>query len=513
MVRNCVARVKVDHFVNTQIGTNFLLLSFTLLSLLIATLLLSKGVTKDRVFYSRVAGLALGCFGTLLVGVSLLSETGSTPIDLTNDPFSHSRYLLAGRLLCFFAIACQPLMFCALRVSARACQFATVGLALALVCFLVVIKVIALGDHYLLHLVVIHSFTMAISLWLLIEIALLRKSISTSTLSIMVAVVIATLIVYAIWVVIILLYMFEIKLFALTQYQMNQWDQYFRFLRGSLFIVSEIVLFVFWLQTRSSIALTEAKNKESIFNLLTEKDKLISHLVNTRALVETGALSAGVAHELNQFLARIQINSEEADSLIEKDSTSEQARDSLVRIQDSVRAASEVITGIKKLFSKTDSEFSKIKIDQFLAESVDIYSERARQAEVSLDVSLTADCEWLVSETLLRQVMSNLVSNAIESLDSITKPEKKILIKSCVRDKCLCIDVIDNGPGVASNKRQNLFSLFATTKKNGAGVGLWLSKSIIEQHAGRIYYAIGLEGESIFSIELPNVSIRQSNTR
>lgn len=498
---------------NTQIGTNFLLMSFTLLSLLTATLLLSKGVTKDRVFYSRVAGLALGCFGTLLVGVSLLPDTGSTPIDLTDDPFSHSRYLLAGRLLCFFAIACQPLMFCAVRVSPRVYQFAVVGLTLALVCFLVVIKVITLGDHYLLQLMVTHSFTMAISLWLLIEIALLRKSTPTSTVNIMLTVVIVTLIVYAVWVAIILSDMFEIKPFALTQYQMNQWDLYFRFLRASLFIVSEIVIFVFWLQTRSSIALTEAKNKESILKLLAEKDKLISHLVNTRALVETGALSAGVAHELNQFLARIQINSEEADSLIEKDSTSEPARDSLVRIQDSVRAASEVITGIKKLFSKTDPEVSQIKIDRFLAETVDIYSERARQAEVSLDVSLAADCDWLVSEALLRQVIGNLVSNAIESLDSISKPEKKILIKSFLRDKCLCIDVIDNGSGVASNKRHNLFSLFATTKKNGAGVGLWLSKSIIEQHAGRIYYAEGLEGETIFSIELPDTSIRQSNTR
>lgn len=498
---------------NTQVGTNFLLMSFTLLSLLIATLLFSKGVTKDRVFYTRAAGLALGCFGTLQVGVSLLSETGSMAIDLTDDPFSHSPYMLAGRLLCFFAIACQPLMFCALRVSTRVYQFAAVGLTLALVCFLVVIKVITLGDHYLPQLMVTHSFTMAISLWLLFEIALRRKSTPTLTLGIMATVATITFVVYAVWVVIILLNMLEIKSLALTQYQMNQWDLYFRFLRASLFIVTEIVIFVFWLQTRSSIALTEEKNKESIFNLLAEKDKLISHLVNTRALVETGALSAGVAHELNQFLARIQINSEEADSLIEKDSTSEHARDSLVRIQDSVRAASEVITGIKKLFSKTDPEFSQIKIDQFLAETVDIYSQRARQAEVSLGFSLATDCEWLVSETLLRQVIGNLIANAIDSLDSISKPEKKILIKSFVRDNRLCIDVLDNGPGVASNKRQNLFSLFATTKKNGAGVGLWLSKSIIEQHAGRIYYAEGLEGEATFSIEIPDASKRQSNTR
>jgi signal transduction histidine kinase len=298
--------------------------------------------------------------------------------------------------------------------------------------------------------------------------------------------------------------MFGIEPVSLSQDQFNQCDLYFRFLRGSLFIVSEIVIFVYWLQTQSTIALTEAKNKESIFNLLAEKDKLIAHLVNTRALVETGALSAGVAHEINQFLTRIQLNSEEAESFLGKTPVPSQVQDALLRIQDSVRDASKVISSIKKLFSKTDPEYSMTRIDVLLSEMVDIYFERAQQSRIRIETQLEAERVWQVSDTLLRQVIGNLIVNAIEALEPAVHLNKKILILSYVRDRHLCIDVIDNGPGVAPNKIHNLFSLFDTNKSNGSGVGLWLSLCIIEQHSGRINYSEALNGGAVFSIAIPD---------
>jgi C4-dicarboxylate-specific signal transduction histidine kinase len=280
-----------------------------------------------------------------------------------------------------------------------------------------------------------------------------------------------------------------------------------------LFIVSEIVIFVYWLQTQSTIALTEAKNKQAIFNLLAEKDKLIAHLVNTRALIETGALSAGVAHEINQFLTRIQLNSEEAESLLDQASAPKQVQDSLLRIQDSVRDASKVISSIKKLFSKTDPEYSMTRIDVLVLDMVDIYFERAQQSHIRFETKLESERVWMVSDTLLRQVMGNLITNAIEALESVVSLDKKILIQFYVKDQCLCIDVIDNGPGVAPNKIHNLFSLFDTNKSNGSGVGLWLSMCIIEQHSGRIHYSEALNGGAVFSIDIPDIPQVESKSQ
>lgn len=490
---------------STQAGTNFLLTSFTLLSLLVSTLVLSKGIKKNRVLYAWVIGLGLGCLGTLQIGMSFLLENNSTFLDLTNDPFTRSPYVLSGLFFYLIALACQPLMFCGLRVSSQDFRIVSLVLVATLICFVVVLKLITLDDDYLLRITVLHSFTLGLSIWLLIELVWLRKVAPTPTLHIVFAVAIVTSFAYATWIIFILINLLEINIFSLKKEQINQLDLHFRFVRGSLFIVSEIVIFVYWLQTESSIALVEAKNKESILRLLSEKDKLISHLVNTRALVETGALSAGVAHELNQFLACIQINAEEADTSLGLISVPTEVKESLARIQASVRAASNVITSIKQLFSKTDPEFTMTRMDVLLSNMVNIYSDRASQSKILFETSLEPGQEWFVSETLLRQVIANLISNAIDSLEKSVGERKKILIQSFVKDDRLIIQVHDNGNGVPTEKEQHLFSLFATNKNKGAGIGLWLSMCILEQHSGCIRYAKGVDGGAIFSLEIPKV--------
>jgi signal transduction histidine kinase len=497
--------------VSTQAGTNFLLMSFTLLSLLVSTIVLSKGIAKNRVFYTWMIGLVLGCSGTLQIGMSLLLENNSNLLDLTNDPFSRSPYVLSGLIFYLIALASQPLMFCGLRVSEKGFRYCVFGLLTAVIFFVAVIKIITIDDDYLIRLFVLHSFTMGMSIWLVIELKLLKRIAPTSTLQIIFAAAIVTTCLYSIWISIVLMNIPIIGIFSLGHDQINELDLNFRFLRGSLFIISEIIIFVYWLQTHSAIALAEAKNKESILNLLVEKDKLISHLVNTRALVETGALSAGVAHEVNQFLTRIQINAEEAESLIVQSAATSQVKEALHRIQDSVRSASNIITSIKQLFTKSDPDFSTTKIDLLLSSMMNIYSERASRSKISLEVAVEPGQQWFVSEILLRQVIANLIVNSIESLETVTRDKKKILIRSFVKDERLCIEVIDNGDGVPSNKVHNLFSLFSTNKRDGTGVGLWLSACIVEQHSGNIRYAKSVEGGAMFLIEIPDVQQRFNN--
>jgi len=496
-----------------QFGTSFLITSFTLFSLFVATLILSKGIARDRINYTWLVGLGLGCIGTFQVGLSLLVETPSTIIDPIADGFLSNYALLFGVIFFLIALVCQPLMFCGLRLSRRAYRVVLLGVIFANIFLFIALWILNTNEDYFLRLLLIHSFTMGISLWLLIELILLRRSAPSPALNIIFPVSIITFSLYVTWILVIFLAMLGLVPSVLSQDQFNQWDLNFRFLRGSLFIVSEIVIFVYWLQTQSTIALTDAKNKEAIFKLLTEKDKLIAHLVNTRALIEMGALSAGVAHEINQFLTRIQLNSEEAESLLDQVSAPKQVQDSLLRIQDAVRDASNVISSIKKLFSKTDPAYSMTRIDVLVLDMVDIYSERAQQSYIRIETKIEAERVWMISDTLLRQVIGNLIANSIEALEPVVSSDKKILIQFCIKDQCLCIDVIDNGPGVAPNKIHNLFSLFDTNKSNGSGVGLWLSMRMIEQHSGRIYYSEALNGGAVFSIEIPDVPQVESKSQ
>lgn len=500
-------------FFSPQFGPNFLITSFTLLSLLIATLMLSKGIVRDQVNVTWLAGLGFACLGTFQIGLSLLFVPASTVLNLADGEFVTNYPLLIGIILFVVGLVCQPLFFCGLRLSGKDYRLTVLGVTLGLTFYFFAIKLLPFYNNYLLRLLAIHSLTMVISLWLLLELIRLRRSSPSPALNIIFPVSIITFSVYVAWIFFVVLTMLGVEPLSPSLDQFMKVDLYFRFLRGSLFIVSAIVIFVYWLQTRSMIALTEAKNRESIFNLLAEKDKLIAHLVNTRALVETGALSAGVAHEINQFLTRIQLNSEEAESLLDQTPAPKPIQDSLLRIQDSVRDASSVISSIKKLFSKTDPEYSTTRMDALVLDMVAIYDERARQSNIRFETKLESERVWLVSDTLLRQVLGNLIVNAIEALEPIVRSDKKILIQCCVKDQCLCIDVIDNGPGVAPNKIHNLFSLFDTNKKNGSGVGLWLSMCIIEQHSGRMYHSEALNGGAVFSIEIPDAPQINSKTQ
>jgi signal transduction histidine kinase len=104
-------------------------------------------------------------------------------------------------------------------------------------------------------------------------------------------------------------------------------------------------------------------------------------------------------------------------------------------------------------------------------------------------LDLQASKPQLIWESLFRQVIVNLLSNAIEALDSTTKQNKAIQIHSMVdQHGHYCLIVTDNGPGINAQQGEKLFNLFTTSKSSGTGIGLWLSHYIIERHKGTLLY-------------------------
>jgi signal transduction histidine kinase len=95
----------------------------------------------------------------------------------------------------------------------------------------------------------------------------------------------------------------------------------------------------------------------------------------------------------------------------------------------------------------------------------------------------------IVWDSLIRQVIANLITNAIEALDLLARDNKVIRIKSDLDEKgCYRLSVTDNGFGIKPENADKLFSLFVSSKSSGTGVGLWLSRHIIERHQGSLHY-------------------------
>jgi signal transduction histidine kinase len=276
-----------------------------------------------------------------------------------------------------------------------------------------------------------------------------------------------------------------------------------RLLNSLLSTVVFILAFTLWVESRSDLAIQSKSDTLRISNLLIEKDLLIKNLANTNALVESGALAAGLAHELNQHLARIQLNAEQAIGNINGRNDEAESIRSLERIAQANQQAAKLISSLKKVFRNPHEKKTSIRLDKIVLEIAELYKDRLKKSHIQLDLNLMATKEVFVTDSLIRQVLSNLISNAIDSLDASVQTNKKILIDLSESATDVKLEVFDSGPGILPGKEDTLFELFQTSKKDGTGIGLWLCKHVVEAEGGKIYAQSPPNGGAIFTVQIP----------
>ena len=261
-----------------------------------------------------------------------------------------------------------------------------------------------------------------------------------------------------------------------------------KFLHLGLLTFLVVAIDSYWVLNYTMAALEEQANQARISKLLFEKDQLIQDLSNKNALVETGALSAGLAHELNQFLARIQLNSDEALAQISRPGADlEDLRPYLMNTLIANQSAANLIISLKKLFQSGKLESSFIDLDALVLEVASLYEDRAKKSKIKIELNLHAKKSFDVWDSLMRQAIANLVANAIDALDAVDREDKLIQIGSAL-DECgyYLLEITDNGLGIDPMQAERLFSLFATNKPSGTGIGLWLSSYIVQRHQGSL---------------------------
>jgi signal transduction histidine kinase len=261
-----------------------------------------------------------------------------------------------------------------------------------------------------------------------------------------------------------------------------------------------------WIDNFSHNAIKVKTRDKQIQDLLLEKDALIENLSNKNALVETGALSAGLAHEFNQFLARIELNSGEVlDKINRADINLEELKFSMGNILKANHSAANLIISLRKLFQSGKDAAVSINLDELVKEVTSLYADRMRKSAVAIKLDLQAQKPIIARDSLMRQVVANLISNAIEALDSLDRANKTIHIESRYdQNGHYQLRVTDNGLGIRPELADQLFSLFASSKSAGTGIGLWLSHYIIERHQGTLGFE-NLPNHSgvTFSVTIP----------
>jgi signal transduction histidine kinase len=219
-------------------------------------------------------------------------------------------------------------------------------------------------------------------------------------------------------------------------------------------------------------------------------DRARSELAHVARITTLNALTASIAHEINQPLSGIITNASTCRRMLDGDPPNvEGARETARRIIRDGTRASDVITRLRALFSKKEFTLEPLDLNEATREVIALSLSDLQRSRVILQSELADDLPSVMGDRVqLQQVILNLVRNASDAMVGVDGRPKELLIKT-ERDlgDRVRLSVIDSGVGFTSETADKLFEAFYTTKTDGMGIGLSVSRSIIERHRGRMW--------------------------
>jgi C4-dicarboxylate-specific signal transduction histidine kinase len=234
--------------------------------------------------------------------------------------------------------------------------------------------------------------------------------------------------------------------------------------------------------------------------------KVQTELAHVTRVMTVGELTASIAHELNQPLAAIVTNSNACLRWLGGAQPNlDEARKAVDRIiKDSYRA-SDVISRVRALVKKTPARNDLVDLNEVIVEVLALAQNQARRAGVVLKRELATDLPRVRGDRVqLQQVILNLVINGLEAIAKNKNGERELSISSGIDDsKDMTIAVRDTGEGLDPANLERVFDAFFTTKADGMGMGLAISRTIIESHGGRLWVTPNSPRGAIFQFTLP----------
>ena len=219
-----------------------------------------------------------------------------------------------------------------------------------------------------------------------------------------------------------------------------------------------------------------------------------------------GELAASLAHEVNQPLAGV-VSSADAclHWLAAQPPNVDKARRAIERIARDAKRASDVVERVRKLARKAPLERTWVNLNETVEESISLANRELCQNFISLQTQLAKNLPpiW-VDRIQLQQVILNLIINACEVLTAVEDEPRKLFVSTASEVGGIVLTVRDSGPGIDPQEIEAVFEAFHTTKPGGMGMGLAVSRSIIEGHGGRLWVEPNEPRGAVFKFTIPN---------
>jgi PAS domain S-box-containing protein len=224
-------------------------------------------------------------------------------------------------------------------------------------------------------------------------------------------------------------------------------------------------------------------------------------------------LSASIAHEINQPLTGIVASAQTCQTWLSGDNPNlPRARAAIERIIRDGNAAADIIRRIRALFKQTAPAKASLHINEVIHEVGRLSQDELNRRGVSMELDLAPALPPLLADRIqIQQVLLNLIRNGAEAMEDTNSDERRLIVRSRSGDGCIVVEVSDFGPGLTHPDK--IFEPFYSTKENGLGVGLAISRSIVQAHGGVLRAYDNQPQGTIFWLTLPHWSEAKHDAR
>ncbi len=228
-------------------------------------------------------------------------------------------------------------------------------------------------------------------------------------------------------------------------------------------------------------------------------------LAHVTRMTTMGELTASLAHEIKQPITAAVTNAKTCLRWLARDRPNvEEAREAASRIVKDATRAADIISGIRLLFKKGASQREPVDLTEIIGEMVVLLRNEAARFSISIRTELTAELPTIMADrVLLQQVFMNIMLNGIEAMSQVEGPRELTVKAQPGSDDDLVVSVSDTGLGLPAHQADQIFNAFFTTKPYGSGMGLPISRSIIESHGGRLWASANSVRGATFQFTLP----------
>jgi two-component system sensor kinase FixL len=219
-----------------------------------------------------------------------------------------------------------------------------------------------------------------------------------------------------------------------------------------------------------------------------------------------GEMAAGIAHEINQPLSAIATYAQAGKRMLQGDNFDRaMITEICTKIDDQARRAGQVIANLRKFIRKQEIETQSLDVNRVVADVMTLIEADARSEGIAVHVRAREGLPEIRADAVqLQQVLLNLTRNSVDAMRGGVGKERGIIIATEPDERGgVRVTVTDHGHGVSPQLGDNIFHPFVTTKRDGLGVGLAISRTIVQSYGGNLTYTDNPAGGSIFTIDLP----------